>query len=257
MVMEENNLVSAAFLCIGNEILSGRTQDANVRVLAKWLRTRGVPLEHVRIVPDTYPAIIDNLNALRTSHTYVFTSGGLGSTHDDITTDAIARAFSLTVHEHPDAIQKMLLWYKDKGGLTQSRRRMARVPTSAILIGNGITGAPGYCIENVFVLAGVPAIFAVMLDYIDPMIQHANPLVSQTLTVLSGETQFAQLLESLQDSHPEVEIGSYPQQNEKLGYFSHLVISGNDIQKIKQAAAEMLIRFQQHDFAISTDNIIT
>lgn len=202
-------IYTAALAIIGNEILSGRTQDANLAHLAKTLNSWGVEMREVRVVPDIEAEIVAAVNALRGRYDYVFTTGGIGPTHDDITADSIARAFALPLVEHPDAIA-LLETYYPPGELTVVRRRMARVPQGADLIENPISKAPGFKIGNVFVLAGVPAIMRAQLHGARGFISGGRSVVSRTVSVLVGESRIAELLENAQGQFPDVDMGSYP-----------------------------------------------
>lgn len=203
---------SAAILAIGDELLSGRTQDANIRYLAQWLTERGVALVEARIVGDDLQAIAAALNALRAQYDYVFTSGGIGPTHDDITAEAVATAFGVPVVEHPRAIALIGAWYEQRGEvLTSARRRMARAPQGAELIDNGVSGAPGVRMENVFILAGVPIIFQGMLKAVDGLIERGAVLHSRSVTAPGlQESLLADPLREIQAAHPGVALGSYP-----------------------------------------------
>lgn len=209
---------TAAILAIGDELLSGRTRDANIHYLAQWLTERGVELKEARIVGDEEQTIAEALNALRARCDYVFTSGGIGPTHDDITVDAIARAFGVGVIEHPRATAMIKAWYERRGKeLTPARRRMARVPEGAELIDNSVSGAPGVRIGNVFVMAGVPQIFIGMLGAVDGAIERGAPLHSRAATALGlPESALADQLRDIQSAHGAV-IGSYPIEGDEKG----------------------------------------
>lgn len=202
---------TAALVVIGDEILSGRTQDRNIQQLAKWLNENGVHLVEVRVVADQAEAIVSAVNALRTAHDYVFTTGGIGPTHDDITIDSIAAAFDVPVVIHPDARQTLEDYYRDRPpGLTDARLRMARVPEGAELIPNPRSGAPGVRIGNVFILAGVPNIARSMLEALDGQLQGGRPVQSITVRAHAAESEVADVLKLVDDRHPGVTIGSYP-----------------------------------------------
>src|SRR3954467_2944533 len=180
--MSEERIWTAALAVIGDEILSGRTQDKNVAQLAAWLNVQGIRLAEVRIVPDVTGRIVEAVNALRASHDYVFTTGGIGPTHDDITVDAIAAAFGVPVVIHPDARKILEDYYADRpGGLNDARLRMARVPEGAELIPNPSSGAPGVKLGNVFIMAGVPYIAASMLEALSGTLEGGRPIVSVTV----------------------------------------------------------------------------
>ncbi|MFZ5747198.1 MAG: competence/damage-inducible protein A [Pseudomonadota bacterium] len=201
---------TAALAVIGDEILSGRTQDRNVAQLAQWLNVQGIRLVEVRIVPDVESAIVEAVNALRARNDYLFTTGGIGPTHDDITVDAIAVAIGVPVVIHPEARAVLERHYAERGGLTDARLRMARVPDGAELIPNRMSGAPGIRVGNVFVLAGVPHIAAGMLDALTGTLEGGRPVVSRTIGCWVAESEIADLLRLTQAAHEGVAIGSYP-----------------------------------------------
>jgi molybdenum cofactor synthesis domain-containing protein len=196
---------------IGDEILSGRTQDKNVAQVATWLNEHGIRLAEVRIVPDDTRRIGETVNELRAAHDYLFTTGGIGPTHDDITVDAIAAAFGVPVVVHPQARAILEDYYRDRpGGLTEARLRMARTPEGADLIDNRYSGAPGIRMENVFILAGVPNIAASMLEALTGKLEGGKPMVSVTVGARAPESDVADLLRETEAAHPGVAIGSYP-----------------------------------------------
>lgn len=201
---------TAALLIIGDEILSGRTQDRNVAQIASWLNVQGIRLSEVRIVADVQERIVDAVNALRAGNDYLFTTGGIGPTHDDITVDAIAAALGVEVVVHPDARAILERYYATRGGLTEARLRMARVPDGAELIVNKVSGAPGIRHGNLFILAGVPHITAGMLDALTGTLEGGRPLVSVTLGGMVPESEVADLLRETERAHEGVVIGSYP-----------------------------------------------
>jgi molybdenum cofactor synthesis domain-containing protein len=207
--MTENSRITAAVLVIGDEILSGRTQDTNVSTIARFLAPYGIDLAEVRVVPDVEVEIVAAVNALRRRYTYVFTTGGIGPTHDDITADAIGAAFDLPVKHHPEALALLSPRYKP-GDFNERRQRMARMPQGASLIKNPVSTAPGFQIENVFVMAGVPKIMQAMLEDVGPRLEQGVPVISRSLTVRLPEGQIAQKLAEIQATNPEVSIGSYP-----------------------------------------------
>ncbi|MFQ5564397.1 MAG: competence/damage-inducible protein A [Parvularculaceae bacterium] len=202
----------AAILAIGDELLSGRTRDANIHHLAGWLTARGVALVEARIVPDQEDAIVAALNTLRQKYDYVFTSGGIGPTHDDITVAAIAAAFDVDVVEDAGAIAEMAEWYAARGEkLTPARRRMARVPDGAKLMRNSVSSAPGVLIGNVFVMAGVPRIFRAMLEAVGSEIKGGAIIHSRAVTAGGlPESSLADQLRDIQASYKDVALGSYP-----------------------------------------------
>jgi molybdenum cofactor synthesis domain-containing protein len=204
---------TAALLVIGDEILSGRTQDKNIAQVALWLNEQGIRLTEVRVVPDQQPRIVEAVNALRSTHDYLFTTGGIGPTHDDITVDAIATAFKVPVVVHPAARKILEDYYANRADgiqLTQARLRMARVPQGAELIDNPSSGAPGIRIANVYILAGVPGIAAAMLAGLTGKIEGGRPMVSVTVGARAPESDVADLLRETEAAHPGVAIGSYP-----------------------------------------------
>jgi len=202
---------TAALLVIGDEILSGRTQDKNISQVALWLNDQGIRLAEVRVVPDDVGRIAEAVNALRAANDYVFTTGGIGPTHDDITVDAMAAAFEVPVVIHPAARKILEDYYRDRpGGLTDARLRMARVPEGAELIANPYSGAPGVRMGNVFILAGVPDIAASMLEALSGKLEGGRPVVSVTVGARAPESEVADLLRETEQANPGVAIGSYP-----------------------------------------------
>lgn len=209
--MVSSRIWTAALVVIGDEILSGRTEEKNIAQVARWLNGQGIRLQEVRVVPDDRDAIVAAVNALRPRHDYLFTTGGIGPTHDDITVDSIAAAFDVPVIVHPAARQVLEDYYRDRPqGLTEARLRMARVPAGAELIPNPTSGAPGVRMGNVFILAGVPNIAKAMLEGLDGKLEGGRPLVSVTVRAHAAESDVAELLKQVQDEHPGVTIGSYP-----------------------------------------------
>jgi molybdenum cofactor synthesis domain-containing protein len=207
---DSSRIYTAALIVIGDEILSGRTQDKNIAQVGAWLGLQGIRLKEVRVVPDETAAIVESVNALRTRHDYLFTTGGIGPTHDDITVDAIAEAFGVGVTVHPEARAILEGYYQERGGLTDARLRMARVPEGADLIPNRYTGAPGIRFANVFIMAGVPAITAGMLDALSGTLEGGAPLLSETVGCWVQESEVAVLLGETEKAHPGCQIGSYP-----------------------------------------------
>jgi len=202
---------TAGLVVIGDEILSGRTQDRNVAQVAAWLNEQGIRLAEVRIVPDDAGRIGEAVNAMRAAHDYCFTTGGIGPTHDDITVDAIAEALGLGVIVHPEARAILEEYYRDRpGGMTDARLRMARVPEGAELIANPSSGAPGVRIGNVFILAGVPHIAASMLGALSGTLEGGRPMVSVIVGARAPESDVADLLRQTEADHPGVAVGSYP-----------------------------------------------
>ncbi|MFB0612747.1 competence/damage-inducible protein A [Aurantiacibacter poecillastricola] len=202
---------TAGMLVIGGEILSGRTHDRNIAQVASWLQVQGIRLTEARVVSDDMVAIADALNALREGYDYVFTTGGIGPTHDDITVDAVAAALSVPVVVHPEARAILEDYYRDKpGGLTEARLRMARVPEGAELIPNRMSGAPGIRHGNIFLMAGVPAITAQMLDGLTGELEGGAPLLSETVGCWTAESEVADILREVEKAHEDCQIGSYP-----------------------------------------------
>lgn len=201
---------TAGLVVIGDEILSGRTQDKNVAQIALWLNVQGIRLAEVRVVPDVQARIVQAVNAIRTGYDYCFTTGGIGPTHDDITVDAIAAALDVPVVVHPQARAALADYYETRGGLTEARLRMARVPEGADLIANRMSGAPGIRVGNIFILAGVPHITAGMLDALTGTLEGGKPVVSGTIGCWVAESEIAELLGAVERAHDGVAIGSYP-----------------------------------------------
>jgi molybdenum cofactor synthesis domain-containing protein len=201
---------TAGLVVIGDEILSGRTQDKNVAQLASWLNVQGIRLEEVRVVPDVTARIVEAVNALRGERDYCFTTGGIGPTHDDITVDAVAEALGVAVVIHPEARAILERYYEGRGGLNEGRLRMARVPEGAELIRNPVSGAPGIRIGNLFLMAGVPHITAGMLEGLSGRLQGGRPIVSVTIGGFIPESEVAGLLREAEAAHDNVSIGSYP-----------------------------------------------
>lgn len=201
---------TAALVVIGDEILSGRTQDKNIAQLAGWLNVQGIRLREVRVVPDVEEAIVEAVNALRVRNDYLFTTGGIGPTHDDITVDAVARAVGVPVVVHPEARAILEDYYATRGGLTEARLRMARVPEGAGLIPNRYSGAPGIVWGNIHVMAGVPHITAGMLDALTGTLEGGAPVLSTQVGCWVAESEIADLLVAVERAHAGSQIGSYP-----------------------------------------------
>jgi molybdenum cofactor synthesis domain-containing protein len=230
---------TAAMLVIGDEILSGRTRDANMHHLAQQLTGHGIRLTEVRIVPDEHDRIVAALNALRAWHDHVFTSGGIGPTHDDITADAVAAAFGVCIDIRDDARAILAAHYQRTGlELNAARLRMARIPDGAALIDNPVSSAPGFTLGNVHVMAGVPAIFQAMLAGLLPTLTGGDPLLSQMLDIRRGEGEIATALGELAGRYPDLSFGSYPYiRNGAVG--TQLVVRGTDGARLDAAMIEL------------------
>ncbi len=208
--MADERIWTAGLLIIGDEILSGRTQDRNVAQIAGWLNLQGIRLAEVRMVPDVHDRIVAAVNALRSENDYLFTTGGIGPTHDDITVDAIAAALGVEVEIHPKARAALEAYYQTRGGVTEARLRMARVPAGAELIENRMSGAPGIKCGNIFILAGVPHIATLMLEALAGTLEGGRPLISRTIGCWVPESEVADLLREVEAGHEGCQIGSYP-----------------------------------------------
>ncbi|GGA81971.1 molybdenum cofactor biosynthesis protein [Brucella endophytica] len=237
--------ITAAMLAIGDELLSGRTKDKNIGHLADIMTTIGIDLKEVRIVPDEEDSIVDALNALRNTYDYVFTSGGIGPTHDDITADAVAKAFGVPCEHDQMAMQILGAHYAARNiEFTESRMRMARMPRGAQHIDNSISVAPGFTIGNVYVMAGVPSIFQAMLDNVVPTLRTGSKLISRAVACPFGEGVIGEPLRAIQHAHPDTVIGSYPRYEE--GRFStELVVRSRDEQKLAAAVAAVEAMVEQ------------
>lgn len=248
--MTETKSVTAALLVIGDEILSGRTKDKNIGFVADYLTNIGIDLCEVRVVPDIIEVIAEALNALRVRYTYVFTTGGIGPTHDDMTADAVATAFNVEISEDPRVISVLLQWMK-REDLNEARRRMARIPHGAELVENDLSKVPGFWIGNVIVMAGVPAIMQAMLAAVGPKLEVGPRTVS--LTIIAGnvaEGTYAADLGAVADLYPDVSIGSYPSMADGR-YNNEIVVRGKDAEKVAEAAAKIeafLARMQTKEF---------
>ena len=236
--MTKNTKVNAAILIIGNEILSGRTQDTNTSTLATWLNSIGVKVGEVRVIPDIEKTIIDTINLLRKNYDYVFTTGGIGPTHDDITAESISKAFGLKYEIHQEAFKILETYYK-KGEFNEGRQKMVWMPQNANLILNPTSGAPGFNVENVFCLPGVPSILKSMLGGLKNRIVGGEPILSKTISLRTVESEIAKSLTEVQENNQDVEIGSYPFfQAGKLGV--SIVIRSEDQSKIDSCNSQIL-----------------
>ena len=230
--------ITAALIIIGNEILSGRTQDKNLAYLAEKLNAKGIRLMEVRVIPDVEPTIIETVNALRVTYDYIFTTGGIGPTHDDITTAAIAKAFGVGLYRHPDAEAALRDAYKATDAINEARLKMADVPVGASLVPCAATAAPGIRMQNVFIMAGVPRIMQSMLETILPQLESGAVVQSLSVTTNLPEGTIAAGLTEIQNRFPDVEIGSYPHYIEG-GYQTTLVCRATDASRNAAATAEI------------------
>jgi len=236
--MSKNKKVNAAILIIGNEILSGRTQDTNTSTLATWLNSIGVIVGEVRVIPDIEKIIIDTLNLLRINYDYIFTTGGIGPTHDDITAESVSKAFGLKYEIHKEAFKILESYYK-AGEFNEGRQKMIWMPNNANLILNPTSGAPGFNVENVFCLPGVPSILKSMLGGLTNSIVGGEPILSLTISLKTVESEIADSLTKVQNDNLDVEIGSYPFfQAGKLGV--SIVIRSEDQSKINNCNSQIL-----------------
>ena len=241
--MSDERIWTAGLLVIGDEILSGRTQDRNVAQIGRWLNVQGVRLNEVRVVPDVIERIAEAVNALRAANDYLFTTGGIGPTHDDITVDAIAHALGVPVEIHPKAKAALEDYYATRGGITETRLRMARVPKGAELIDNPMSGAPGIRVGNIFILAGVPHIATIMLEALAGTIEGGRPLLSATIGCWAPESEVADILRSVEADHPGCQIGSYPFFREgRVG--ANFVVRATDGERLEACRAELVRRLE-------------
>ncbi len=235
---------TAALVVIGDEILSGRTQDKNVAEVASWLNDQGIRLTEVRIVPDQTNRIVATVNELRAAHDYLYTTGGIGPTHDDITVEAIAEAFGVPVIIHPRARALLEDYYGNRGGMSESRLRMARTPAGADLIENRTSGAPGVKIGNVYILAGVPHIAAGMLAALNGKLEGGRPVLSVIVGARAPESEVANLLRETEAAHPGVVIGSYPFFKDG-GYGANFVIRSEDANLARETGDDLAERLRE------------
>jgi molybdenum cofactor synthesis domain-containing protein len=245
----ESKVVTAGLLVIGDEILSGRTKDKNIGYTADYLTALGIDLKEVRVVSDDEYAVVAALNALRITYDYVFTTGGIGPTHDDITADCVAKAFGVALPYHPEAVAILKERMAKIGGeLNEARLRMARVPEGGTLIPNKVSGAPGFWIGNVIVMAGVPSVMQSMLDEVAPKLRTGAKLLSVTVRADAKEGDVGSELGAIAKAHPEAIIGSYPFFDEKMGPNTNIVVRARNPEKLKQvkeAVEDMLVTVRQ------------
>ena len=233
-------IVTAAVLVIGDEILSGRTKDKNIGYIAEYLTAIGIELKEVRVVPDEEREIVDALNALRRRYTYVFTTGGIGPTHDDITADCVAKAFGVPIDFHPEAVALLKANWAARGiEPNEARMRMARIPVGADLIVNKVSAAPGFRIGNVHVMAGVPSIMQAMLDEVAPTLKTGAKMLSESVRADLREGDIGTPLGEIAMAHPETMIGSYPFMDERGHPNTNLVIRSRDAQKLAAALRDV------------------
>jgi molybdenum cofactor synthesis domain-containing protein len=237
-------IVTAALLVIGDEILSGRTKDKNIGYIAEYLTAIGIDLKEVRVVSDDEAAIVEALNALRARYDYVFTTGGIGPTHDDITADSVAKAFAVSIDYHQEVVELLRARFAERGTeMNQARMRMARIPEGAALVPNKISTAPGFWIGNVIVMAGVPGIMQAMLDEVAPKLKTGVKMLSETVCAYAREGDIGTELGEIAKANPEVIIGSYPFMDDKFGPNTNVVIRSRDPARLAatKAAVEAML----------------
>jgi molybdenum cofactor synthesis domain-containing protein len=241
-----DGVVTAAVLVIGDEILSGRTKDKNIGYIAEFLTDLGIDLKEVRIVPDEEPEIVAAVNALRSRYGYLFTTGGIGPTHDDITAECVAKAFGVALEHHPRSVEIMRERLAQTGGeMNEARMRMTRVPKGASLVLNKISAAPGFWIGNVIVMAGIPSVMQAMLDYVAPQLKTGAKMLSETIRADCREGDIGTELGAIATTHADVVIGSYPFVDEKNRANTNVVVRSRDPHKLitaKAAVEAMLTR---------------
>ncbi|MBA4764077.1 MAG: competence/damage-inducible protein A [Erythrobacter sp.] len=249
-----DRIYTAGLVVIGDEILSGRTHDKNIAQIASWLQVQGIRLSEVRVVPDVIERIVEAVDALREANDYLFTTGGIGPTHDDITVDAVAQALGVPVIIHPEARAILEKYYTDKGGLNEGRLRMARTPEGAELIPNRMSGAPGIRIGNVYLMAGVPHITAGMLDALTGTLEGGAPLIAETVGGFIPESEVSGLLREVEKAHENCQIGSYPFFREgRVG--SNFVIRSTDRADLDACMAELCKGLEEAGFAYTPGGI--
>src|SRR5215469_12368465 len=243
---QNDGVVTAAVLVIGDEILSGRTKDKNIGYIAEFLTDIGIDLKEVRIVPDEEAEIVAAINALRPRYTYLFTTGGIGPTHDDITAECVAKAFGVALEYHPRAVEIMRQRLAQTGGeMNEARMRMTRVPKGGELVLNKISAAPGFWIDNVIVMAGIPSVMQAMLDYVVPQLKTGAKMLSESIRADCREGDIGTELGAIAQKHSDVVIGSYPFVDEKNLANTNVVVRSRDALKLaaaKDAVEGMLVR---------------
>jgi molybdenum cofactor synthesis domain-containing protein len=252
---EPARIWTAALIVIGDEILSGRTHDKNIAQIASWLQVQGIRLAEVRVVPDIEDRIVEAVNALRARNDYLFTTGGIGPTHDDITVDAVAKALGVPVVIHPQARAMLERYYTGRGSpLTEARLRMARVPEGAELIPNRLSGAPGIRIGNLFIMAGVPHITAGMLEALTGTLEGGAPLLSRTLGCWTAESEVADILREAETAHEGVQIGSYPFfRDGRVG--ANFVVRSTDAELLARCVAHLAHALEDAGFTVQDGEI--
>jgi len=240
------HLVTAAVLVIGDEILSGRTKDKNIGYIAEYLTAIGIDLSEVRVVADDEPAIVEAVNVLRTRYDYVFTTGGIGPTHDDITAECVAKAFGVAINHDPRAVKILTERLAQTGSeMNEARMRMTRIPEGAELVHNKVSAAPGFWLGNVIVMAGVPSIMQVMLDEVAPKLKTGVRMLFDTVRADAREGDIGTPLGAIAKAHPEVSIGSYPFFDETRGPNTNVVLRARDQAKLSAAKAEVEVMLQR------------
>ena len=252
--MASERIWTAGLLLIGDELLSGRTQDRNLSPVATWLNLQGIRLAEVRVVPDDVERIAGAVNALRARYDYLFTTGGIGPTHDDITVDAIAAALGVPVIVHPKAQAALEAFSAKRGGVTEARLRMARVPEGAELIENAASGAPGIRVGNIFILAGIPQIASMMLEALSGTLEGGQPLLSRTIGCWVPESEVAEMLGETERAHPGCQIGSYPFFREGKGG-ANFVIRSTDQAALESCRADLIARLEAAGRAVTAEGL--
>ena len=236
--MENKKVITAGIIIIGNEVLSGRTKDINTSTLAKWLNSLGIEVKEVRVIPDIETTIIETVNNLRKKFDYIFTTGGIGPTHDDITSESISKAFKIEYGFHKEAYSILEKYYKP-GEFTEGRQKMSKMPTSAKLILNPTSGAPGFYVKNVFCLPGVPSILQSMIGGLNNILVGGDPIENITISLRTVESEIAKSITEIQNKNKDVEIGSYPFfRAGKLGV--SIVLRSSNKNKLNQCNSEIL-----------------
>ncbi|MEH6791695.1 competence/damage-inducible protein A [Parasphingorhabdus sp.] len=252
--MTQEKIWTAALIVIGDEILSGRTQDKNIAQVAAWLNVQGIRLAEVRVVADDMDHIAEAVNILRARNDYLFTTGGIGPTHDDITVDAVAAALGLAVTIHPEARAILEAYYETRGGLNEGRLRMARVPDGAELIPNRMSGAPGIHLANIYMMAGVPHITAGMLDALTGTLEGGAPLLSATLGAWAPESEIAAILRDTEKAHDGCVIGSYPFfRSGTVG--ANFVVRSTDAHALEDCRAALKTALEAAGYAVTDGGI--